>query len=456
MIRVAFTTLGCKVNQYETQRIIDSFEEHGFAVVGFDEPADLVVVNSCSVTQLAEKKSLQMVRRTARQNPEARVVLTGCLAQFTILRGERVDEAALVVPNTEKMRTVHYVLEAFPDIREHVQRDPAPRTLGTPYERTRAVVKIQDGCDVHCSFCSIPFTRPRMFSRPAHDVLDEIRRLVDEGFKEVVLTGVLIGSYGEETGSSGPDLAGLIQQMVRIEGLERIRISSIELTQVTDRLIEVCANEPKVCPHLHIPLQSGDDGILQRMNRPYRQQDVLSLAEKLYTKIPDLAITTDIMVGFPGEDESAFRQTCKVVESVQYARAHIFRFSPRPGTPAAQMGGQVSDAEKERRSHELAELCRRYRERFVAERLGRTMRVLVEGKQSKGGLMKGLTDNYIPVEFAGGTYLAGQLVWVRLLRLTDEGALGELTSTLGGHESGRLHLLPHRAETDTFSLRVRG
>ncbi|MEJ5251328.1 MAG: tRNA (N(6)-L-threonylcarbamoyladenosine(37)-C(2))-methylthiotransferase MtaB [Chthonomonadetes bacterium] len=456
MIRVAFTTLGCKVNQYETQRIIDSFEEQGFAVVGFDEQADLYVVNSCSVTQLAEKKSLQIVRRAARQNPGARVVLTGCFAQFTILRGERVGEAALVVPNTDKMRTVHYVLDAFPDIRKEVQRDPAPRALSTPYERTRAVVKVQDGCNVCCSFCSIPFTRPRMFSRPAHEVLDEIRRLVDEGFREVVLTGVLIGSYGADTGSGGVDLAGLIQQMARIDGLERIRISSIELTQVTDRLIDVCASEPKVCPHLHIPLQSGDDGILQRMNRPYRQQDVLNLAEKLYTKIPDLAITTDIMVGFPGEDESAFRQTCKVVESVQYARAHIFRFSPRPGTPAAQMEDQVPDAEKERRSHELAELCRRYRERFVAQRLGRTLRVLVEGKQGKGGLMKGLTDNYVSVEFAGGAHLAGQLVWVRLLSLSDDGAMGELVSTLGGHEDGRLHLLPNRAEADTLYLRVRG
>ncbi|MDW8104391.1 MAG: tRNA (N(6)-L-threonylcarbamoyladenosine(37)-C(2))-methylthiotransferase MtaB, partial [Armatimonadota bacterium] len=426
--------------------------------VGFDEPADLYVVNSCSVTQLAEKKSLQMVRRFARQNSEARVVLTGCFAQFTLLRGEKVPEAALVVPNPDKMRTVHYVLEAFPDLRERVARDPAPPVLRNPYERTRAVVKIQDGCNVHCSFCSIPYTRPRMFSRPHTEVLDEIRRLVDEGFREVVLTGVLIGSYGEETGSGGPDLAGLLRQMARIDGLERIRISSIELTQVTDRLIEVCAEEPKVCPHLHIPLQSGDDGVLQAMNRPYRQQDVLRLAEKLYSRIPDLAITTDILVGFPGEDEAAFQQTCRVVEQVRYARAHIFRFSPRPGTPAAEMAEQVPEQEKERRSHELAELCRQYRERFVAERLGRTMRVLVEGKQSKGGLMRGLTDNYIPVEFAGGAHLAGQLVWVRLLELTDEGALGELvtTSSSGGQQHERLHLLPNRAEAGAVYLRVRG
>ncbi len=458
MVRVAFATLGCKVNQYETQRIIDSFEERGFVIVGFDEPADLYVVNSCSVTQLAEKKSLQIVRRFARQNPEARVVLTGCFAQFTLLRGERVPEAALVVPNPDKMRTVHYVLEAFPDLRERVERAPAPSASRHPYERTRAVVKIQDGCNVHCAFCSIPYTRPRMYSRPYTEVLDEIRRLVDEGFKEVVLTGVLIGSYGEETGSGGPDLADLLRRMARIEGLERIRISSIELTQVTDRLIETCAEEPKVCPHLHIPLQSGDDGVLRAMNRPYRQQEVLSLAEKLYSRIPDLAITTDILVGFPGEDEAAFGQTCKVVEEVRYARAHIFRYSPRPGTPAAQMEAQVPEPEKERRSHALAELCRQYRERFVAQRLGRTLRVLVEGKQSKGGLMKGLTDNYIPVEFAGGAHLAGQLVWVRLQELTDEGALGELvtTSASGGQEHERLHLLPNRTEAGTVHLRVRG
>jgi threonylcarbamoyladenosine tRNA methylthiotransferase MtaB len=457
MVRVAFATLGCKVNQYETQRIIDTFEERGFAIVGFDEPAELYVINSCSVTQLAEKKSMQIVRRAARQGPEARVVLTGCMAQFTLLRGETVAEAALIVPNTDKMRTVHYVLEAFPDIRERVARDPAPPVLRNPYERTRAVVKIQDGCNVRCSFCSIPYTRPRMFSRPYEEVLDEIRRLVDEGFKEVVLTGVLIGSYGEETGSGGPNLAELLQRMARTDGLERIRISSIELTQVTDRLIDVCASEPKVCPHLHIPLQSGDDRILQAMNRPYRQQDVLALAEKLYSRIPDLAITTDIMVGFPGEDETAFQQTCKVVEAVQYARAHIFRFSPRPGTPAAQMEDQLPDHEKERRSQQLANLCRRYRERFVAARLGRTVRVLVEGKQGKGGLMRGLTDNYIPVEFAGGAHLAGQLVWVRLLETTDEGALGELvTTSSGGHEDGGLHLLPDRAEAGTVHLRVRG
>ncbi len=456
MIRVAFATLGCKVNQYETQRIIDSFEERGFAVVGFDEPADLVVVNSCSVTQIAERKSLQIVRRAVRQNPQTRVVLTGCFAQFTILRGETVPEAALVVPNTDKMRTVQYVLDAFPDVRESVQRDPAPPVLRNPYERTRAVVKIQDGCNVCCSFCSIPYTRPRMYSRPADEVLDEVRRLVDEGFREVVLTGVLIGSYGEETGSGGADLAGLIQRMTRIDGLERIRISSIELTQVTDRLIEVCAEEPKVCPHLHIPLQSGDDRILQAMNRPYRQQDVLALAEKLYARIPDLAITTDIMVGFPGEDEEAFAETCRVVESVRYARAHIFRYSPRPGTPAERMPDHVPDAEKERRSRELAELCRRYREQFVSERLGRVVRVLVEGKEGKNGLMKGLSDNYIPVEFAGGAHLAGRLVWVRLLELNDEGAIGELVSTSGGLENGRLHLLPNRTEAGAINERVRG
>ena len=456
MVRVAFATLGCKVNQYETQRIIDTFEERGFAVVGFDEPAELYVVNSCSVTQLAEKKSLQIVRRAARQTPGAPVVLTGCFAQFTILRGETIEEAALLVPNTEKLRTVHYVLEAFPDIRERVLRHPAPPVLRHPYERTRAVVKIQDGCNVCCSFCSIPYTRPRMFSRPHTEVLDEVRRLVDGGFKEVVLTGVLIGSYGLETGSGGPDLPDLLRRLARIEGLERIRISSIELTQVTNRLIDVCAGEPKVCPHLHIPLQSGDDRLLQAMNRPYRQQDVLRLAEELYARIPDLAITTDIMVGFPGEDEAAFRQTCWVVEKVQYARAHLFRFSPRPGTPAAQMREQVPEAEKERRSHELAELCRKYRERFVAARLGRAVRVLVEGKQGKGGLIKGFTDNYIPVEFAGGTHLAGQLVQVRLLELTDEGALGELlTTSSGGHEHGGLHLLPDRAEAGTVDLRVR-
>jgi hypothetical protein len=270
MPTAAFTTLGCKVNQYETQKILERFEALGFEIVPFDAPADVYVINTCSVTQTAEAKSRQTVRRAARQNPNAVVVMTGCYAQFTIRRSERLEEAHLVVPNPDKLRTAEYLLEHFPHFKEQLAQ--ARQNGETPIRRrSRAVLKIQDGCNIYCSFCSIPYTRPVMRSTPYTEVLDEAHAMVEDGYREIVLTGVLIGDYGPKTGSGGPDLADLCALLGEIEGLERIRISSIEPTQVSDRLIELIATHPKMCPHLHIPLQSGDSGILKAMNRPYDQ-----------------------------------------------------------------------------------------------------------------------------------------------------------------------------------------
>lgn len=424
MPTAAFATLGCKVNQYETQRILDSFEERGFHIAEFNAPADIYLLNSCSVTQTAERKSRQMLRRLARQNPGAVVVMTGCAGEMARMRGEELPEAALLVPNSEKLDALSHVLRAFPSLA------PSAHRIGLPAKtmRTRATLKVQDGCNVFCSFCSIPYTRRTLVSRPPGELLEEVARLADRGCREVVVTGVLVGWYGSDFGAEGPDLAGLLERLCRVPGIERIRLSSIEPTQVTDRLLAVFRSESKLCNHLHIPMQSGDTGVLRAMNRPYTRDDYLHLCERAYGALPGLAITTDIMAGFPGEDRQAFEKTVDVARQVGFARAHIFRYSPRPGTPAASMPDAVPDAEKETRSQELAAVCRETQEAFIAARLGTIQEILVEGKENEGGLLSGYTENYIRAQFVGSRSLIGTVARVRLMEPVAGGALGEALS----------------------------
>lgn len=475
MPTAAFTTLGCKVNQYETQRILDDFETLGFTITDFTAPADVYVINTCSVTQAAERKSRQMVRKVARQNPEAIVVMTGCYGEMAQIKNETVEEASLLVPNHQKLDTLNHVLRAYPHLKAEIEADGASNITQTPrpfVRRTRATIKVQDGCNVFCTFCSIPYTRKVMRSRPVAEVVAEAALRAREGYKEVVITGVLVGAYGQEsdfavrsaryaeTGSTDdfndalltvttqaqhwamdrqyarPDLADLLLSLAQVEGIKRVRLSSIEPTQVTDRLLDAFASEPKLCRHLHIPLQSGDTGVLRRMNRPYDQDFYLERCRAAYERIPDLAITSDIMVGFPGEDRAAFESTLQVARTVGYARAHLFRYSPRPNTPAESFT-QIAEEEKETRSKELAATCRETQQRFIQRYLGRDMEVLVEGKENslegkehglegKGsGLLSGYTSNYIRVQFVGGSHLCGQVTPVRLLEPTGDGALGE-------------------------------
>jgi threonylcarbamoyladenosine tRNA methylthiotransferase MtaB len=487
MPTAAFTTLGCKVNQYETQRILDEFEECGFAITEFDQPADVYVINTCSVTQAAERKSRQMVRKLARQNPKAAVVMTGCYAEMAGIKGEAVEEATLIVPNHLKLQTLRCVLETYPHLEP--QRGPNGsqlQVLRRPVKRTRATIKVQDGCNVFCSFCSIPFTRKFMSSRPEAEVVAEAERKAAQGYRELVITGVLVGAYGHDQFSPVParelpridlrsntadlpgdiDLGGLLLKLAQVPGIERVRLSSIEPTQVTDRLLSAFKSEPRLCPHLHIPLQSGDSFVLASMNRPYDQEFYLDRCAHAYASIPDLAITSDIMVGFPGEDRAAFENTLAVVRRVGYARAHIFRYSPRPNTPAAAMRDQISDAEKSERAVELAEACRASQRLFVSRYIGRALPVLVEGKEtgakdepadaahapdelgtphepaqpaSAGQLLGGYTGNYIRVQFTGGSHLIGTVAAVRLLESCGDGAVGEV---------GGAHFAPFEAPPD--------
>ena len=481
MPKAAFATLGCKVNQYETQRILDDFEERGFAITEFNQVADIYVINTCSVTQAAERKSQYMIRKVAKQNPAAIVVMTGCYSEMAKIKNESVDEVTLVVPNHRKLETLSIVMQTYPELNDQLLIDSLLPSALPPRHRTRATIKVQDGCNVFCSFCSIPFTRKYMYSRPIEELVAEAEKKASEGYKEIVITGVLVGAYGQDnfipilgteaprfTRDSAPpdfDLAACLLRLAQVPGIERVRLSSIEPTQVTDRLLDAFASEPKLCRHLHIPLQSGDSGILSAMNRPYDQEFYLERCRTAKQRIPDLAITSDIMTGFPGEDEAAFENTLKVVREVGFARAHLFRYSPRPNTPAADFENQVPEKVKEDRATRLGEACRETQKRFIESYLGRELEVLVEGKDSakgdsedgatgndaherlnaipsektgKGSLLSGYSSNYIRVQFTGGTHLCGTIARVRLIEPTASGAIGEA----GGAHFGPLEAPP--------------
>jgi threonylcarbamoyladenosine tRNA methylthiotransferase MtaB len=422
MPTAAFTTLGCKVNQYETQRILESFEAAGFSVVPFDAAADVYVINSCSVTGIAESKSRYTIRKATRSNPEAKVVVTGCAAQMALNKGEVIEGADVVVPNPEKLQTLNHLLATFPRLQPE-----QPGLARGQSGRTRATLKIQDGCHVMCSYCSIPFTRPGLHSRPYAEVLDEAEKMVGLGYKEIVLTGVLIGDYGPASGSGGPGFEDLVERLAQTPGLERLRISSIEMRQVTPRLIDLIRSG-LVAPHLHIPLQSGDSQVLADMNRPYTQEDYLRLCDELYAQAPGISITTDIMVGFPTETEERFTSTLHVCERVRYLKIHAFRFSPRPGTPADAWGDLVPPQEKQQRVAQLAAVSARTGAEHARQFLGRTLRVLVEAKFTKDGLLEGLTDNYLTVRFTGPLSLQRQTCKVRLDEERDGVLFGELAA----------------------------
>jgi len=426
MPTAAFTTLGCKVNQYETQRILESFESAGFEVVPFTDVADVYVINTCSVTSQAESKSRQTVRRAKRQNANSCVVVTGCAAQMALNKSEAVEAADLVVPNPSKLETFDYFTQAFPALVEMAAPNVG-RIARTLKGRTRATVKIQDGCSVYCSYCSIPYTRPVMTSRPYREVVDEVTQLAKRGYKETILTGVLIGSYGPETGSNGPDFEELVEMLSDIDGIHRVRISSIEMRQVTPRLVDLIKNG-KVVPHLHIPLQSGSSKVLSDMNRPYTQDDYIDLCKELYSQIPGIGISTDIMVGFPTETDEEFAQSVKVCEAVRYNKAHLFRFSPRYGTPADAFGDPVDPQTKVERSKTLNAVCSQTRREFFAKHIGHDVEVLVEEKQNRSGLLKGHTPNYLEVEFAGSSSLVGDICTVAINSADEIIATGELSA----------------------------
>ncbi len=447
MPTAAFANLGCKVNQYETVNLISSFAQQGFDIGGFDEPADVYVINTCSVTGAADRKSRHMARRAARQKEGARVVLTGCFAQLALDTDETVDGAALLVPNQQKMRCAELTLRAFPELLRH---NPAPPELGAggPQARehnpavfpeqagliapdhitlrplrhahTRSTLKVQDGCVHFCAFCSIPYTRSTMASRALDAVLAEAHDLATQGAREVVVTGVCVGAYHDE--QSGVRLPELLTAVAAIPRLERIRLSSLQPIETDDALIDALASSKTICPHLHLSLQSGDDTVLKLMQRPYDTAYYRDLVERLRARVPEIAITTDIIVGFPGESAELFDNTLRFAEEIGFSRAHIFRYSPRERTFAErEFKDDVSPAEKERRHKALSEVCRRTQGAFARRYVGQWVDVLVEGRGRAEGLMAGYTDTYVRVHLPVGRDQRQTIVSARIADVTDDG-----------------------------------
>ncbi len=411
MALVKTVTLGCKVNQYETEYVRQALVGVGYRDASEDEPADLCIVNTCTVTSEGDSKSRQVIRQLSRKNPAARIVVMGCYAT-------RAPEEVAALPNVAEVVTDKREL---PDLLGRFGVVDIPTGISSSFgARHRAYVKVQDGCLLRCSFCIIPHVRPHLASRPAEHILDEVRRLVDNGHREIVLTGIHLGHYGVEwnRGKHKADwlrLSHLVERIATLPGEFRVRLSSIEATEVTRELIGVMeAGGGRVCPHLHISMQSGSDDVLRRMHRRWGSQRFIDRCRLLGEKLDRPAITTDIIVGFPGETEADFADTCRVSETVGFSKIHVFPFSARRGTPAAEMPGQIAPEVKARRCRELESLAATLRERYASELHGRELQVLVESPGGQPGRLLGTSCRYLPIELPGDHDTIGRMVNVTL------------------------------------------
>lgn len=410
---VAFATLGCKVNHYETDALTEQFERRGYQVVPFDSQADVYVINTCTVTHIGDRKSRQLIRRARRANDQGFIVATGCYAQIAPQELEAIGGINLLIGTRGREHLAEMVdeqLEKGSGPRRAVVEfeDPCPfeeLPITRTVSRARAYIKVQEGCRAFCTYCIVPYTRGPCRSRTVELVREEAIRLVANGYIELVLTGTHLGSWGRDL-PGRPPLAELLSRLVDIPGLLRLRLSSIEPLAITPAIIDLMEN-PILCPHLHISLQSGDDTILRRMGRRYTTREYALLVGHARTRIRDLAVTTDVIVGFPGETEEQFANTRDFLQRTAFAGLHVFRFSPRRGTPAARYKDQVSPAVKKRRSTELLAVDAQLRQEFAVRYVGQTVEVLVE--KVENGRAEGFTGNYLRVSFPGEERMVGSL-----------------------------------------------
>ncbi|MEN6413316.1 MAG: tRNA (N(6)-L-threonylcarbamoyladenosine(37)-C(2))-methylthiotransferase MtaB [Veillonellales bacterium] len=432
MPRVAFATLGCKVNQFESDVIEGLFKARGYETTAFDQPADIYVINTCSVTHLGERKSRQFIRRAARLNPEAVIVVTGCYAQVSPEQVRSIKGVNVIVGTQDRQRIVELAeaaarsrrpVYAVADIMTAAVFEDIP-LLDVP-GRTRAFLKIQEGCTNYCSYCIIPYARGPLRSRSLASVAGETQKLVEAGFQEIVLTGIHLGAYGRDL-SEELTLEDAVKTVLQTPGLTRLRLGSLESVEVSDELIAIMQQNSKLCHHLHLPLQAGEDSILKRMNRHYTTADYRKLLQRIYSRVPDIGISTDIIVGFPGETSAMFDQALEFVRSMNFSRMHVFPYSRRSGTPAAEYPDQVPEAEKKQRVHAMQELADRKAKEFLARFVGRELPVLFEAE--KDGNIEGLTGHYIRVYSQGENSLLGTMRQVKLEKLYRDGVQGVLVN----------------------------
>lgn len=424
-------TLGCKVNTYESEAVKKQFESNGYTCVDFDEFADVYIINTCTVTHLGDRKSRQMIRRTKQINPESVLVVMGCYAQVAPSDIEKISEVDIIIGTDKKS----HVYDAVKDFLNQKQKLNLVTDISkkcdfeelevTSYDgRTRAFLKVQDGCNNFCSYCIIPYARGRIRSRSLENSLKEAERLAEHGFSEIVLVGIHLASYGKDTGES---LIDLLKGLNDIDGISRIRMGSLEPTLFNDEFTNEIKKLPKICRHFHLSLQSGCDDTLKRMNRKYKTKDYRESVHRIREAFGDAAITTDIMVGFPGETDEEFEKTMEFVKEISFAEAHIFKYSIRKGTVAEKMENQVLPDVKEERSKRLIELTKNTQEEFLNLHIGKITDVLFE-REHKGilGLYEGKTDSYITVAAKSDKDISGQIMSVKIISVKNGIAIGEI------------------------------
>lgn len=424
---VAFITLGCKVNQFETELMEGLFKQKDYKVVPNDEKADIYVINTCSVTSFADKKSRQLIRRSARLNENAVIAVTGCYAQAASDKVAEITGVKVVLGTNNRHQIVDFVEAAMNDGKIHngvtdimKARDFEDIPMLEVPARTRAFLKIQEGCTNFCSYCIIPFTRGPVRSRKLASVKSEAEKFLSMGFKEIVFTGIHLGAYGRDF-HDGTTLADAARTVLELDGLQRLRLGSLESIELSEELLTMVRENPKFSHHLHLPLQAGSDYVLKRMNRHYNREEFRKLIENVKNAIPGVAISTDIIVGFPGETEEMFAESLDYIRSLGFSRVHVFPYSPREGTPAASMPDQIPDNIKKERVHRLQQVAEEMTRAFHEQYLGTKQKVLWETRTK--GVTDGVTDTYIRV-YTKADVIPGEITEVKLERLYEDGVWG--------------------------------
>lgn len=434
MAKIAFYTLGCKVNQADTASMENLFLRSGHQLVSFDGEADVYIINTCVVTNTGQRKSRQTIHRAIRKNPNALIVVTGCYPQTAAEEVKAIAGVDMIIGNQDRAQIVQLVEERL----AHRQTDTLDAvhklTASTAFEemaagditdKTRAFLKIQEGCNQFCTYCIIPYARGPLRSRSLESIRTETQRLISAGFKEIVLIGIHLGCYGKEN-PDGPTLYDAVKTVLDVPGVQRLRLGSLESVEVEQRLLTLMQEDARFCRHLHLPLQSGCDKTLQAMHRPYTTAKFQTLLADIKTKVPDIAITTDVIVGFPGETEADFETTCKFAESCGFSKMHIFPFSARKGTPAEKFAGAVTEAVKKERADILGKIDETMHKTFLQAMVGQTAEVLFEQPAGED-YFEGLTGNYQRVFVkSGGRNMGGEILPVKITAFDGEKLLGEI------------------------------
>lgn len=430
MEKVAFHTLGCKVNQYETGAMEKMFEDRGYSIVEENDISDIYIINTCTVTNLSDRKSRQFIRRVKKLNEEAIIAVVGCYSQVSPEEIEEIDFVDVIMGTTERNRIVDLCEMAKQEkkkfnIVEDIRRNKEFEKLeiDNVNSKTRAYIKIQDGCNQYCSYCIIPYARGPIRSRELNDIIDEAETLSKAAFKELILTGIHVASYGKDL----KDLAliDVIEKISEIDGIERIRLSSVEPNLIDEDFMKRIVKAKKVCDHFHLSLQSGSNSVLKRMNRKYTVEEFEEKTRIIREFMPDAGLTTDIIVGFPGETDEEFKETLEFVKRIGFSKIHVFKYSPRKGTPAAESKDQINGIIKKERSRVLIELAEDLMESFNSRFIGESLEVLFEEKSSKDNIYEGYTSNYVRSKTYSDCDIIGKIKKLELVDIDGEILIGK-------------------------------